>query len=241
MEKELKIKTSDGKYIYGRLRGALEKPLVIFVHGLTGHMDEHIFYNGARLFEKKGFAVLQWNQYDWRPGARKLEEVTLEAQAADLDFLVAHFRKKGARKIFVVGHSYGGATIVLSQAQAFDAVVLWDATNEPKSLFDEIEFLAKAKLYVISWGAKNILGKAMVEEAKQMPDLYGPMAQFRKPVKIIVAGKGGLIPGGRKFFQAASVAKEFAIIKGATHTFDEGDTEQELFAETLKWLKKFTK
>ena len=42
------------------------------MHGLTGHMDEHIFYNGARFFEKKSFAAFRFNLYDDQDDAMKL-------------------------------------------------------------------------------------------------------------------------------------------------------------------------
>jgi esterase/lipase len=242
MEKELKIKAKDGKYIYGRLRGSLKNPLVIFVHGLTGHMDEHSFFNGARFFEKKGFSVLQWNQYDWHKDARKLHEVTLKKQAEDMDFMVEYFRKKGAKKIFVIGHSYGGATILFSKNQDFDAAVLWDSSDRPRKLMSEdLKFIKKANIYTISWGTAIILGKQMVEEAKKLPDLFGKMTQFRKPVKIIVAEKGDLVKGGKKYYEVAKMDKDFAIIKNATHLFGEDGTEEKLFSETLKWIKKFNK
>lgn len=44
------------KNIYGVLRGgSLSKPLIIFVHGLSGYKNEHIYYNGSRFFEKHGY------------------------------------------------------------------------------------------------------------------------------------------------------------------------------------------
>jgi predicted alpha/beta-fold hydrolase len=50
MEKEIRIKTPDRHVIYGTLRIPKKKTgtLLVFVHGLTGHRNEHIFYNGAR-------------------------------------------------------------------------------------------------------------------------------------------------------------------------------------------------
>ena len=49
MEKEIKIKTPDKHIIYGTLNTSKKNSniLLIFVHGLTGHRDEHIFYNGC--------------------------------------------------------------------------------------------------------------------------------------------------------------------------------------------------
>lgn len=235
------MKTKDGKYIYGRLRGSLEKPLVIFAHGLTGHMGEHIFHSGARFFQKNGFSVLLWNQYNWQEGARSLGEVTLAQQAQDLDFVVAYARKKGAKKIFVIGHSYGGATILLSKKQDFDGAVLWDSTLAPVELLCEVKHDKKRDIYYVPWGMDIIFGKPMVEEMKKIKSLAAEVANFTKPVKVIVAGKNDLVKDWQKSYKLIRVPKDFAIIQGATHTFDEEGTEEKLFDETLKWLKKVNK
>ena len=75
MEKEIKIKTSDKKIIYGILRGSLSKPVIVQVHGLSGNMNEAMHYNAARYFEKHGFSSFRFNLYDWRKGAPKIAPV----------------------------------------------------------------------------------------------------------------------------------------------------------------------
>ena len=52
MEEEIKIPLKNKKYIYGILRGSLKNSLIIFVHGFTGHKNEHQFFNGARFLKK---------------------------------------------------------------------------------------------------------------------------------------------------------------------------------------------
>ena len=115
MEKQIKIPIANKKYIYGTLRGSLKNPLLVFVHGFTGYKDEHIFFNGARFFEKKGFSTFRFDLYNWNKDARKLEECTLSLHGEDLDTVVKYLRKKGANKIFVAGHSFGGVTVLLSK------------------------------------------------------------------------------------------------------------------------------
>lgn len=55
MQKEVRIKTTDKKTIFGTLDTpeGKSKGLIIFVHGLTGHRNEHIFFNAAKYFTKK--------------------------------------------------------------------------------------------------------------------------------------------------------------------------------------------
>lgn len=55
MQKEVKIKTGDKKVIYGTLDTVAKSgTLVIFVHGLGGHQNEHLFYNAVKYFTNQG-------------------------------------------------------------------------------------------------------------------------------------------------------------------------------------------
>ncbi|HUC01947.1 MAG TPA: hypothetical protein VMA75_03505 [Candidatus Paceibacterota bacterium] len=43
----------------------------------------------------------------------------------------------------------------------------------------------------------------------------------------------------KKMHKAAKVKKELVVIKGATHTFWEEGRQEELYAATVRWFKKF--
>lgn len=239
MEKQFKIPTFDKKKIYGTLRGSLENPLLIFVHGFTGYKDEHIFFNGARYFEKKGISTFRFNLYHWENDSRKMEDCTLSLHAMDLDTVIDYFRKKGVKKIFVTGHSFGGLSVLLSKKQDFDAALLWDASINPSETTKSKYIKELDKYYTNLFNAYGFtIGKQMVDENNKLKP-FNLIKQFIKPIKIIVTGKGELINGGKKYFQLANKPKDFAIVPNATHCFDEEGTEDKLFQETLKWVNKF--
>lgn len=239
MEKQLKIPLSNKKFIYGLLRDALEKSLVIFVHGFTGDRNEHQFFNGARFFKKHGFSSFRFNLYDWKNDARKLEECTLSLHGQDLDTVVEHFRKEGAKKIFVVGHSFGGVTVLLSRKKDFDAAVLWDPSDEP-AIVTKAKYVKELDRYYVTRDTSYgfTISKEMYEENKKLKP-FELIKKLHTPVKVIVAGAGILAKGGKKYFQYANEPKAFAIIPKATHCFDEDGTEKKLFKETLLWFKQF--
>ncbi len=240
MEKELKIAASGNKFIYGVLRGALRGPLIVFVHGLCGDKNEHQFFNGARFFQKHGFSSFRFNLYGWQKDARKLHQCTLETHARDLDRAVDYFRKKGVKKIFVVGHSYGGSTILVSEKKDFNAVVLWDSSHRSSRLLAKARYLKKFDGYLEFEEAAYgfLVGKAMVEQAKRSR-VEEKIMDIHVPIKIIVAGRGVLAKGGEWYYRHANKPKAFTIILGADHTFDEDGAEEKLFKETLIWFKKF--
>ncbi len=122
MEKNLKIKTPDGKIIYGKFRGSFSKPVIIIIHGLLSSTYESLYYNAQRYFEKRGFSSFLPALYDWRKGARKLKECTLKIHGQDIDTMVNFLRKNGVKSIYIAGHSYGAPSILHSENMDFRAI-----------------------------------------------------------------------------------------------------------------------
>lgn len=93
MEKEIKIKTSDGHYLYGRLTGSAQRPLFIVVHGMPGSMDEDLYLEATRWFGKHGYATFRFNLYGGEKDARQLMETTLATHASDIDTIANRMAK----------------------------------------------------------------------------------------------------------------------------------------------------
>lgn len=241
MENNIKVPTSDGKVIYGKLRGPLNQTLVIFIHGLGGRMDQHIYYNGARFLEKHKISSFRFNLYSWEADARNLSDCTIETHSNDLDTVIDYFRKKGAKKIFVVGHSFGGPTILLSKNKDYDGVIMWDpAYAEPLS-FKDAKYIKSLDMYKGKWEFEILFNKEMVEEEKGLKDREEKAIQeIKVPIKIISAGNGFLKEGGRRYFELANKPKEHGVIEGAGHTFDEDGIEEKLFKQTLSWISLYS-
>lgn len=246
MEKKIKIKTSDNHVIYGVLNTKEKKSdtLAIFVHGLTGHPNEHTFYNAAQSFPKRGVDVFRFALYTGEKGGRKLSECTISTHASDLDKVVSYFRKK-YKSIAVIGHSLGSPTILKSATSKVDVIVLWDpsylkhgSSDAPK----KVKVNGK-ELCLEEWGTEYLLNLAMYKEwnefngTKELP----LVSKLGKPLKIIAAGKGILVEGSKKYIEVAKKPKDLTIIKNASHTFDEEGVEEKLLKETLDWVKKWTR
>lgn len=240
MEQQLKIPTADKKFIYGISRGSLDKPLVIFVHGFTGDRNEHQFFNGARFFERQGFSSFRFNLYHWKKDARKLEECTLSLHGKDLDTVIEHFRKEGLRKIFVVGHSFGGVSILLSKRKDFDAATLWDSTGD-KDVKLKAKYIKELDKYYYQdgWAYGFTISKQMYEQNNKKLKPSELIKSMHVPVKIIIAGAGIMLNEGKVLFQNANEPKGISTVPNATHCFDEDGAEERLFQETLKWFKRF--
>ncbi len=241
MEKNLKLKTSDKQIIYGTLRKPAKQSstLIIFVHGLTGHQNEHIFFNGARFFEKCGIDTFRFDLYSGEKDGRTLSTCGISTHTTDVNTVAKHFRKK-YKTIFVIGHSLGGLSVLASDTSKIDGIILWDASyGKDRGDMDDAVFIKSMNAYVLKWGTEYLMGKKMNDEWNKFPAPKVAIQKIHKPLCVIVAGNGQLVKAGKEYFAFANEPKMFANIKGAGHTFDEDGVEQELFEATKRFVKKF--
>lgn len=247
MEKAANLKSKDGYTIYGFLNTAPKKSntLLILVHGLTGDLTDHIFFNAARFFPKKGIDTYRFNLYDGRKGGRSLVSSSVRTHADDLNQVLKKFRKE-YRHIAVAGHSLGGPSVITADTSLMDSIILWDPTPMPskkdvsEGMKSPVLFNKSLDAYVSEWNFTFLMGKEMMDEY----DTLKPVQRIKKvhvPVKIISAEKLGNIKGSKEYFKEANSPKAYVTVKGATHCFDEFGTEEQLFSETLDWVKKWNK
>lgn len=234
METNKKIKTKDNKTIYGTLNSTNNKNLAIFVHGLTGNKEEHIFYNAKNIFTEKGIDTFRFNLYDWQENARKLSECSIYTHSSDIDEVVNKFKNK-YEKIILIGHSLGGPSILFSK-QKVDLIVLWDPSIDI-NLEEDSKYIPEISSYVTNWGIECILNKEMIESCKETSSKI-ISKKFIKPTLIVYGSKGILEKRWKKANIKNNKLIEEVTIKGASHCFDEENIEQELFKHTIKFIKK---
>ena len=240
MEKQISIKTPDGHIIYGILDSPEEKSdkLVIFVHGFTGNCNEHIFFNGAKYLRKQSIASFRFDLYSWQKKARAFPDCTTETHVLDLRTVYNYLHNEYSQ-IYLIGHSWGGIVVLESKLDV-SGIILWDSAH-PDCPFTEREYEYNKALnaYLLKWGLVFLVGKKMHDQTMKIKPARDLISGIHSPLKVICAGRGELIKGGREYCDLAKEPKSFAIIEGAGHTFDEEGTEKKLFEETANWLKEF--
>jgi len=237
MEKELKIKTPDKKIIYGSLvcSGKKSDKLVIFVHGFTGHKDEHIFFNAAKFFMEKGFDTFRFNLYAGGKGSRNFGNTKISLHGRDINTIVKYFRKK-YKKIYVIGHSYGGTSLLFTDTNLIDGYVFWDASYvSAKDTKGGLKYNKKINAYITDWGLDIIVGKDYINELKNFPDCGELIKNIKKPVLFITANKGGS-KNGIAYFKKANMPKKLVKIN-TDHNFNTLKAEKILLEETYKWIR----
>ena len=242
MQKEVKIKTKDKKVVYGTLDTvAKSKGLIIFVHGLGGHKNEHIFFNAVKYFNNKNYDTFRVDLYSGEKGSRTFSQSTLTTHNQDVDAVVNKFKNQ-YKNIFLIGHSLGGLSIIKANLKPIKGLILWDSTyNLRKVIEDEnAKFIKELNAYLVNWGMEILMGKEMVDEWIHFPSPKELAKNITIPIKVICAGKGKLIKAGKEYYINAAGPKEFALIKNAGHNFNEPNTAEDLYKETYSFIKKFS-
>jgi pimeloyl-ACP methyl ester carboxylesterase len=234
MEQQVRIRTPDKHAIYGTLNAAQGKQdrLIIFVHGLTGHQNEHIFYNAARFFPMHGYATFRFDLYSCDDKGRRFSDASLTTHAADLETVVKHYARR-YKRIYAVGHSLGGPTILLAHHDGIDGIVLWDPSAEQTKKFmpQWCQYDPRIGQYMMHWATDIIMSKRMHDELESMQCMPTLAAQAQVPTYVILAGKSVLKRDWKS-------TKEKVIIPSASHGFDEEGAEEQLFKHTLAFLRK---
>lgn len=250
-EETFSIPLGDGKSLYGRINYGDDYErydrAVIFCHGLTGHMYEHLYMTSRVFFPAQGFDTIRFNFYSDEPDARRITDCDVALHAEDLKKVLAYFDER-YHDLFVVGHSYGGLAILMANAPEIKAASLWDGTfipfAEDKGFSEPWVYNKELDEYMVTWAPiKRVVGKKFYEETRTFTSerMASFAQQFTKPAQVIAAGAfPENLPYQEKLFNTlASEDKEFVSINGASHGFNESDTVFDLLENTLNWFERF--
>ncbi|MBL8638204.1 MAG: alpha/beta fold hydrolase [Alphaproteobacteria bacterium] len=240
METTWTIPTPDGHTIYGvkNSSGLTTSKAIFIVHGLTGYMNEYALKRAADYFEET-YDVYRFNLYDGQDSGRDLIDCTIQTHADDLNTVLSHFGST-YEKIFLIGHSYGGPSIMMANPSGISAVSLWDPSFDLRLIQEMFKsaYTPCGDMYMVNWGTTYLIGKAMYEEAGQLDEsaCIELSKKFLSPVQVISAGDGFFVqqPLSWHSFGDPNNIREF--IAGTVHCFYEGNTCDELLKKTQDWF-----
>lgn len=242
-ERQVVIPTPDGKRIYATLglpRRRTDK-LVLFVHGLAGCDIWPTILLGSWYMRRHGLAYCRINLYDWRPGARTLRTSDFTTHARDTETVVRFLKRRGFHKVFGVGHSFGGLTLLRTDSSEFEAMSLWDVSSfisYPPKKWIRTDTTSGAR-YLIG-GSELLLSRRFERAMLEFPNELELIAGVKCPLQICHAeGKRAqLAASSRRYFRHAQKPKELVAIPGAGHSFAEEGVAELLFARTLRWFHR---
>lgn len=239
-EDDWSFKAADGKTVYGRnvqRSRNLAEDAIIFVHGLTCDFTDMPYLSAARLLARRGYDCILFNLYDWRDGARSLNDCTLRTHAADFD-AVASRRTKTYRNVFAVGHSYGGPTLLQARCRGVRAVSLWDPSYAIADWWpqwtverNKLKFLRGPTDILVS---NDMDAEALALDTEACRDLG---RRFRKPLQVLHAGQGILHRYGESFHAFSRAQTDYHLIGNADHCFTTRNALNAVVRKTHDWFQ----
>ncbi len=244
-ESKLEIDLPDGKKINGILRGSLSdgSPLVVMMHGRPGQANELLQYLGAHVLYEQGISSLRLSMYDFGSAYRSILDCTLDTHISDFETVIEYLRQQGVKKVFALGHSYGGITILGSKAK-LDGAVLWDpshglAWQDPE--FDSPDFpeVTFENIVIGTGGYGYISSVKQKAYDKALGDTTDWARNKGYPMKFILAAAGPLAKYAKRYYEVADEPKSLVEIADAHHQFEDSDeVVEKLFSETASWINE---
>jgi len=209
--------------------GKAKCPLVIVIHGLTGHMEERHIVAVAELFNSMGFATLRAEMYGHGKSGGRFREhnlfkwinnaMTVTDYARSLDFVT---------DLYVCGHSQGGAATMFLAGIEPDlfkaaipmspaAMITSGARNGREFGFDFDPAHLPDELPV----AKGMYVSSNYVRAAQLLDMDWAISAYKGPVLIVYGDNDEAIPMNcvQEAASRYSDAK-FAVIPGDDHCYN---------------------
>ncbi|MBI1328109.1 MAG: hypothetical protein GC136_10780 [Alphaproteobacteria bacterium] len=242
MEQKWDFKSSDGAAIYGVKNSVAAADAAIFmVHGLMCNMYEYAFKRAADYFERD-YDVYRFNLYDGRDGARCLNDCSLTTHANDLIDVLNSFSRE-YKKVFLIGHSYGGTAVMLANIKGVTAVSLWDPSYDltrTQKAFSK-KHVEERDLYSLNRGISQLLGKGMFEQAGSLTQeaCEALSSEFQSPVQVLSAENAMCAKDKDSFHSYCAHPSVREVIKGADHYFREGNSCDILLEKTEEWFRRF--
>jgi pimeloyl-ACP methyl ester carboxylesterase len=203
-------------------------------------MRTHIHVALAGRLIDHGYDVLRINLYDIFSDARKLIDCTLEIHADDINTVLDQNGPE-YNHINLVGHSYGGPSIMFAQPDNVDTITLLDPTFHLPAVFEQAYFVEKSDHIVVKAGTYMLIGKQMKREAQRYAaqDCLKLSRDLCVPVQVLTA-EFGYYPDEELSWHSAGpdgVARQRKYIKNAGHLFTEPTAIDQIIQHMLPWFQ----
>lgn len=238
-----------GEELSGRLERPVGKPLAtaIFAHCFTCSKDIAAATRIARALSARGFAVLRFDFTGLGHSEGEFANTNFSSNVADLVSAADHLRAIGLPPKLLVGHSLGGAAVLVAADRIPDveAMVAINAPSEPahvehllRGRLDEIEAAGEA---TVSIGGRDFRIQRQFLDDLEGHELRRSLGDTRKALLVLHAPEDELvdIDHARRLFQAAKHPKSFVALDGADHLLsDRRDAE---YAATVlaAWASRY--
>ncbi|MBE6908913.1 MAG: alpha/beta hydrolase [Ruminococcaceae bacterium] len=222
-------------------------PLVIVIHGFTGHMEETHITAVSRLFNEIGCATLRVDMYGHGNSGGSFRNHTLYKWLSNAMAVIDYARGLDfVTGLYLCGHSQGGLTVMLAAALKRDVIrgliPLSPATCIP-------EGARRGSMLGVSFDPEHIPDELVFKDGMILGGNHIRVAQaicvedaiaaYRGPVLLVHGSDDETVPAACSVeAQKAYANAELAIIPGDTHCYDR---HLDQVTDALKrWMQKQT-
>lgn len=119
MREKLSFKNSKGNQLCGILSSPAsgKDKIVILCHGFSSSKESRTNVEFEEIFNEGGLATFRFDFYGHGESGGKFEDITLGEAAHDLEQAYSFLKKRGYKKFYLVGSSFGGAASVLAASR----------------------------------------------------------------------------------------------------------------------------
>ena len=225
------------------------KKAIIIAHSFRNDMDEPTCIDAERVFQKKGYAVLNFSFLGYGKSSGKLRDVSWKSISENISSAIKYLREKKFQKIGIYAISFGAIAAVLSAEKPTSQVFLsptplYNPDGLLKRYKDSIRMEdLKTKGYSLAMSGSGRgsfeIGKEWIDE---MQNEKGKVLKIHKQKKIptlIIQGTKdpSYNPVLIKKFMETSKDKYFEI-PGADHNFTDENYRKIAINKALEWFDK---
>lgn len=225
-------------------RSKPDAPVVLFHHGFNGNKTEahRIFVKLARRLAEQGIDSFRFDFFGSGDSEGELRDATLTAWMENSLDAVAYLKKQGAKKIFLLGFSFG-AFVAAATAPKInpEGLILWAPIFHPfERMLKEKDMLSEAKKLGYANLQGEEIGMSLMEDASRLsvPELF---KAYRGDILLIHGSDdASALPAEseryKAFYQSGAKKIDLHWIPGANHSFDRPDWEKEVLSITAAWI-----
>lgn len=228
------------------LRGLLDLPLnaseiVVMLHGFTGNRTEHNghFRTLSRMLSKEGIASLRFDYHGNGESDGEFKDFVFENAVDDARRIIKYASSiEKIKKIDLLGFSMGGAIAEIVVDDNISKLILWSAAgtmkNTAHNCYEKSMHLPNGNAFFSGFE----FSKKFVDSIDTF-DLYENAKNYHKEVLIIQGTEDKAVnPECAKIYHQNFKNSYLHFIAGAGHGYDHVEEMQELYSETLKFIKK---
>ncbi len=226
-------------------------PAVLFLHGFLGDkLEAHrIFLKMAHLLEKEGIASLRFDFRGCGESEGDSKALTLDSMVSDAKAALSFLKQQpkiDSSKIALLGMSLGGgiASILAGTVPGISALVLWAPVadllecTQIKIGDQDSKHIFQAPF--IDYGGEFVGQKFLSQIPHFSPATH--LEEFEGAVKLIQGTEDQIVPIHQseiyeKIFSKKNPDSKVIPISGSDHQFSSAPWQEELFKETLLFLR----